>query len=1249
MELSEDICHPKNQENVSKFPKNLNNGDTVMTSSTTSMTSSLSSPVDSGVQLLDSESEATSVMSVSGTGCEIEQILNLDGETSSKDIKYDSKRHTVINLTEGMEDINLYSQSDVKAPCIIENNDNTDDDTETNELKCQMDLFEKEFGIAGLKEYFLCNTTFSCKDPSDFDNLNINGGTSNKPNIDAKYNSISVSNSSPCLRNDILSDYRGHGILNKSFSDDVFEMEHPIQGKLNPTTTEADLMNVSLTSYELLDYTSQNIEVPIENDQMNVSMSEEVNENLCSQLKNNFETIEENIPQEVPVIEPEPKLVEEQIVYRRQRKKKSKSDTPKKRVSFHEDILNSTKIDDIHINHGFITHEEDVSLSFFQRGFVRKPDVVKGRYSWAAEGDAPYYEKQISERKTNSAIYMQNPRYSSTSSSSTGSISSSIDEEDSSDENMPRKNPSLTQPKTSCLKKTPNKKTIDTKIVHEEINIPRQKSDSNLLDTNIFGSLKNILTFSTSVPLAERGVPEGQEDIPVYSSSEEKTNRRRSCTNFSFVNTEGMILEEPVKRRGNLNLEVAKSNFRLSRSEGFYPNYPVEQQLPPNVILCDSNVYEHKGISYSYEYDNFQKTFEQQNKAKSSTLYQLIMKEFNFFRKKSKEEPEKEANEVFSCGTSSPEKNESTSEEFVSKTNDKSSKSLLSSCASSKLDWSDNDATISEYSEVSNSRHLNSPKRKVNKSNHYSVQAFKISSEANSDPFLSKSETISRPSTSKSSLIDRFLKNVTLKKILDAKSAKRHKENKRCLSLYVKGVKGEFSGYDDVDKELEKEILVGLEQKDKNSIVYDKKMIAQFKREVFRSQLETLKRFFMVRSTYTTSGDSKPLLAILTNATIYITSLGSNGRYRNHFLLPYTELNTVLIGPSAQTIHLSNMKQDMQCMITTGCAMVTNDFIGQLEMAMRKDINRPRMLAVKQLSMQDMVNLRRAICKQTAVHKDEDYVYYSIVDVQELGTDIGDGAPMGPSKEGPLMFRTQELNSKWETAYFILKAGVMYMLSSASHRIPMKVYPLINGACHGARRIPTSPRPHTFQIIVDGKSLQLAAPDEYVASEWLQALIHAANGSYCKEKMVTQSCSLLMTTDHILTVREAFPCTVRSLLPDNNSHDPIKGPQALSCAAILDLVSFRLPSAEQSWCILEFACREVYECGGDWILYFSSNAELENFISTLEVLWDYNNEKNESFPLSTIPETDPLSQKCVDVYMSLKNSWSSNTVHLQFL
>lgn len=142
------------------------------------------------------------------------------------------------------------------------------------------------------------------------------------------------------------------------------------------------------------------------------------------------------------------------------------------------------------------------------------------------------------------------------------------------------------------------------------------------------------------------------------------------------------------------------------------------------------------------------------------------------------------------------------------------------------------------------------------------------------------------------------------------------------------------------------------------------------------------------------------------------------------------------------------------------------------------------------------------------------------------------------------------------------------MLSSPSHRVPMRVLPLINGACQGASRVYNCPRPHTFQLIVGSVNLHLAAPDEYVASEWLQALVHAASGTNNhREKVVAQSCSLLMTSEHILTVREAFPCTL-SLPQYMKPHNPIKGTQTLSCAAISDITAFRLPSAEHSWCIL---------------------------------------------------------------------------------
>lgn len=35
----------------------------------------------------------------------------------------------------------------------------------------------------------------------------------------------------------------------------------------------------------------------------------------------------------------------------------------------------------------------------------------------------------------------------------------------------------------------------------------------------------------------------------------------------------------------------------------------------------------------------------------------------------------------------------------------------------------------------------------------------------------------------------------------------------------------------------------------------------------------------------------------------------------------------------------------------------------------------------------------------------------------------------------------------------------------------------------------------------------------------------------------------------------------------------------------------------------------MHESSGDWILYFATNAELERFISALEMLWDYQNQE----------------------------------------
>lgn len=1122
-----------------------NHNDLLMTSSILSMTSSLTSPVDSGVQLLDSESDITSVMSMSGIGCDLDCSSSFEVPSCTNNKIEDSQIIHIIEV----------------APPSKEN------------LMVQPQHVMTKSDIANQ------NTTLPCE---------YNVYSTSAPNLDYKI---------------------------------TFEKEETDEGKPD-RNSKIDLeLTTNVDIKPDLDQlpTSQTENV------MHVSVSEEVNESL--------KVVQ--TPTEPEAVQP----ADEQIVFRRQRKKKS--DTPKKRVSFHEDILNSTKIDDIHINHGFITHQPDISMSFFNWDSIRKPDVVKGRYSWAAEGDTPYYERSIPEREVKSELYM-NSRYSSTSSSSTGSVDSSssnslCDNETSTSDGISH-TPTQKMPRSSCLKK--RTKHIDTQIVQEDIGIStkHRKSESNLLDSNIFGSLKNILSFSSSVPLAERGVPEGQEDVEVYSCSSAQNNsstpKRRSFSlsnenmNRSFDKPIETIPEIP-KKVGNLNLELSRprNNLKFVQSEGFHPNYP-NITVPSNVVLCDSNVYEHTGISYSYEYDKFQKSLEKNKtpKPKSSTVYQMLLQDLNFFKKKEKEKSENDLKALCEAQpiiTSPPS-------EVTTQTHSNSSRGK--STRSSITDWSSDTETISDLSENA-SRHLSSPKHKIHKVNHYSVQSLKISE-------LDSKSDILKPAASKTSLINRFLRNVTMKKIMDAKLQKKQKtRTNKCMGLYLKGVKPDIQVCQDLDNELVEEIHVI--KKIKVADIDDKlgsTTIVKLKREVFRSTHEKLINYYKVRSSYSSNGESKPLLIFLTNATLYISGFKPNQSLFNQFVLPYTELDTILIGPNGHTIHFSNSDREMQFIVSTGSTDITGNLIGQLEMIIRRNKVNPVLPAIRYLTMREMVQLKTAVCNETTVDKGEEYFHYSLVNVQDASLEP-DCTPLGPTKKGSLMFKTSN-DLRWETGYFILKGGVLYILSSPSNRLPLRAIPLSNGGCTGAHRTPYCLRPHTFELLLGTMVLQLAAPDEYVASEWLQVLVQSASGLYNNEANYTQACTLLLSNQHILTMREKFPNGNHLTTTDFKA-------QALSCANISDLTAFRIPLAEQSWCILEFACREVHETSGDLIIYFATNSELERFISTLEMLWIYNNLKGESFPLSTIPDKETISKRCEDAYKTLQSAWASINLVLQ--
>lgn len=104
------------------------------------------------------------------------------------------------------------------------------------------------------------------------------------------------------------------------------------------------------------------------------------------------------------------------------------------------------------------------------------------------------------------------------------------------------------------------------------------------------------------------------------------------------------------------------------------------------------------------------------------------------------------------------------------------------------------------------------------------------------------------------------------------------------------------------------------------------------------------------------------------------------------------------------------------------------------------------------------------------------------------------------------------------------------MFADPNKKLPSMVIALTE--CKGARRAVTSPRPHCFEIMLKSGILQLAAPDEYVSSEWLQAVVQSASGLFEgqeRQRHKTLGCTLVITSNHLITLREDFSSPLRRL------------------------------------------------------------------------------------------------------------------------
>ncbi|XP_026465144.1 uncharacterized protein LOC113367779 [Ctenocephalides felis] len=103
-----------------------------------------------------------------------------------------------------------------------------------------------------------------------------------------------------------------------------------------------------------------------------------------------------------------------------------------------------------------------------------------------------------------------------------------------------------------------------------------------------------------------------------------------------------------------------------------------------------------------------------------------------------------------------------------------------------------------------------------------------------------------------------------------------------------------------------------------------------------------------------------------------------------------------------------------------------------------------------------------------------------------------------------------------------------------------------------------------------------------------------------------------------------------------------KGVKVLSCASLAEVCSVKIPSGKgvENCCVVEFACHEVSESGGDMVLFFTNGNDLDKFIATLEVLWSHNNTDDSPFPISTLDLNNQVNAYYGDTFqMVYKKNW----------
>ncbi|XP_047521987.1 putative uncharacterized protein DDB_G0277255 [Pieris napi] len=1069
----------------------------------------------------------------------------------------------------------------------------------------------------------------------------------------------------------------------------------------------------------------------------------------------------------------------EDIVYRRRCRKKSQSgpSSQKKRVSFHEDILNNTKTDNIHIERGFVSYGPD--SAYCDR--FRQRNNVSDRFSWASGDRAPKYAADVAQQTMSDILtygdskhdrsgifeYCQDFRksnqennntdnnnkdkdnnnetrpngklYGCDSNSSDSNFScdseSSSSESSSSNSNktetpVSNRKCEKTQKSYSCdefennahvafmrktyfseadidqshdCRKKPlevpqspiNVKSVLKKKRYITTNVVEETKGNNkvlnLLDTNnIIDSLKNFYKNFNFNFAPESGLPENSfelnnviEALPCDVNQNRKLSK--SLDSGFQIDDEDDFVEINLNSQSSdvekhKDIATPKNPVRNERTPEGSPRHKLTLNmqaqndkksltdiLPPlskYVVNCESTVYEHKGVSYSYVHDTFQTAFE----APKETFVPI---------------PESTpVKELISSSSKS---------DFNQRDGDNSSRA-----STPKRQYNKN---VLDETEQKNgvSKHLSSPKKQnVNRYSRKSASTLQKSDEtqqlindngSNTDNSTLKGaddfndEFFDSPSqklqTNKSALLNRYLKNVCQKKDLELKirnnkfyqTKLRLEKHFPCIVYPSRMVSETFRASAErmsrlIDKEVieNKRLSVRLLTADEPSYFdsFEDNVAIEcnekLRLQIFSHPNETLNRMMRVQSPYNMDdGSWTPLLVFITDYALYVASVNPGGtEYDMICRLPHNELDAIAVGPEAQYIQVIDTSGNIACSVVTGESSLGARLASSLEWSARTSplrISRPP--AMLPLHCR---HLASAVTRQRHEKQVPPIIFYG----RACSGDAEDRlmeAPgaFAPPLEGYLMCRTDK-TKRFEPCYFLLRAGVLHWGPHSPDGSPLPNNIALRLVVGVRRHMDATRRPHCFEIALsDSSRLLLAAPDDPTASSWLQSLLlHAAQSLEEKttpKKAVRSgpppACTVIVTPFEVISLRDtldlAFVAGAAAYLKDRGSEALLReyieemhtDIEILACGSIKNLTAFKIPDTDENWCCLEWSVCEARERGAGLALVLASSNELERLIAAVERA--YCDLTCEPFPLSVVEATKSA---CSTAHSKYEAAWA---------